>query len=100
MDITTNKENSRLTVGVCGRLDTTSSPDLEKTVTENLSGVTELIFDLAEMSYTSSAGLRVFLKAKKLMGGQGDVKLIHVSEAVMEIFEMTGFTDILTIESA
>lgn len=100
MTITTKKENSTLTILVSGRLDTTSSPELEKTVTENLSGVTALIFDLSEMSYTSSAGLRVFLKSQKLMSSQGEMKLINVSEAVMEIFEMTGFTDILTIEAS
>ena len=100
MNITTKKENGTLTITVSGRLDTVSSPELEKTLTENLSGVTTMIFDLAEMTYTSSAGLRVLLKAQKLMSSLGNMKLIHVPEAVMEILEMTGFTDILTIEAS
>ena len=69
-----------------------------RSVTENLEGVTSLIFDLGLMEYTSSAGLRVFLKAQKMMNRQGKMKLTHVSEAVMEILDITGFTDIMTVE--
>ncbi len=100
MEIATKKENGTLTVTLTGRLDTISSPELEKTLTENIEGAAELVFDLAKLAYTSSAGLRVFLKSKKMMAEQGGVRLINVSEAIMEIFEMTGFIDILTIEAA
>ena len=99
MDITTKKENDVLTISVSGRLDTATAPMLEKAVTEGIDGIRALIFDLAEMSYTSSAGLRIFLKAQKLMARQGEMKLFHVAAPIMEIFEMTGFTDILTIEA-
>ena len=98
MEIKTISENSALTIQVIGRLDTTSAPDLENTVMEKTPGVTDLIFDLENLEYSSSAGLRVFLKAQKLMNRQGTMKMIHVSEPIMEIFEVTGFTDILTIE--
>ncbi len=98
MDIILNKENNVLTIGLVGRLDTVTAPELDKTVTEQLADATSVIFDLEKLTYTSSAGLRVFLKAQKLMNRKGEMKLIHVSESVMEIFEITGFTDILTIE--
>ena len=98
MDIILNKENNVLTIGLVGRLDTVTAPELDETVTEQLADATSVIFDLEKLTYTSSAGLRVFLKAQKLMNRKGEMKLIHVSESVMEIFEITGFTDILTIE--
>ena len=98
MQININKANNEATISIIGRLDTTSAPELEKVVTEPLTGVTSLIFDLGQLEYTSSAGLRVFLQAQKLMNRQGEMKLTHVSEAVMEIFDITGFTDIMTIE--
>ena len=98
MEIVINKENTALTIGIVGRLDTLTSPELDRAVTENLDGVTELVFDLAGMEYTSSAGLRVFLKAQKLMNARGSMKLTNVSGPVMEILEITGFTDIMTIE--
>lgn len=93
-----NQENNTLTISVSGRVDTTTAPEFEKTIFENIDGITELILDLKEMPYTSSAGLRVFLKAQKLMNQQGSMKLINVQSDVMEIFDMTGFSDILTIE--
>ncbi len=98
MNITLNKENGKLTVTVIGRIDTVTAPELEKTIEENAQGVTELIIDLKDMSYTSSAGLRVFLKAQKLMNAQGEMKVINVQSDVNEIFEITGFSDILNIE--
>ena len=98
MEIKTINENSTLTIQLIGRLDTTSAPELENAVIEKTPGVTELIFDLENLEYSSSAGLRVFLKAQKMMNRQGTMKMIHVSEPIMEIFEVTGFTDILTIE--
>ena len=98
MEIKTISENTKLTIQLIGRLDTTSAPELENTVMEKTPGVTDLIFDLEKLEYSSSAGLRVFLKAQKLMNRQGTMTVIHVSEPIMEIFEVTGFTDILTIE--
>ena len=99
MKITTNRENEKLTLVVSGRVDTISAPELEKAITENTDGVTELVLDLADMPYTSSAGLRVLLKAQKLMNAKGSMKLIHVGEDVMEILDMTGFAEIMDIES-
>ena len=98
MQLTHTKEGNRLTVNVSGRVDTTTAPELEKYITDNTDGVTELILDLKEMSYTSSAGLRVLLKAQKLMNKQGSMKVTGVQNDVLEVFDMTGFSDILTIE--
>ncbi|MBE6835457.1 MAG: STAS domain-containing protein [Ruminococcaceae bacterium] len=98
MQITSDKNGSTLTVNVSGRVDTATAPELEKYINENTSDVKELILDLKDMDYTSSAGLRVFLKAQKLMNAQGSMKVKNVQSAVMEIFEMTGFSDILCIE--
>ena len=81
-----------------GRLDTVTAPELEKEVRESLGGVTELVFDLEKLEYVSSAGLRVLLAAQKIMNAQGKMKLCNVSEAIMEIFDVTGFSDILDIE--
>ena len=91
-------EGSKLTVALSGRLDTTTAPELEKSLQESLSGVTELVMDLNALEYISSAGLRVLLSAQKIMMKQGSMTVTHVSETVMEIFEVTGFVDILTIE--
>lgn len=99
MNITMNKNDSVLTVTLQGRLDTTTSPELEKALQENLSGVQEVVFDFVGIEYISSAGLRVLLSAQKRMNAEGgSMKLLHVNETVMEVFEITGFTDILTIE--
>ena len=87
-----------LTVALIGRLDTTTAPDLEKELKASLDGITELTFDLAALEYISSAGLRVLLSAQKTMNRQGTMKLTHVNETIMEIFEVTGFSDILTVE--
>ncbi len=99
MDIVTKKENGALTVSLTGRLDTTTAPELDSAVMEQLAGVDSLVFDLDGLTYTSSAGLRVFLKAQKQMQLQGKMKLINVCEPIMEVFEMTGFTEMMTIES-
>jgi anti-sigma B factor antagonist len=98
MQTTLNKENSKLTITVNGRVDTTTAPELEKVILENLDGVTDFVLDLSDMPYTSSAGLRVILKAQKQMNRQGSMRVINVQSDVMEVFEMTGFSDILTIE--
>lgn len=98
MNITSNKENNKLTICVSGRVDTVTAPKLDEFITENTQGISELVLDLKDMSYTSSSGLRVILKAQKLMNQQGTMKVINVQSDVMEIFDMTGFSDILTIE--
>lgn len=100
MKIATEKENGTLTITLSGKLDTTSAPELEKALTEQADGVTSLVFDLGELSYTSSAGLRVFLKARKMMRSRDDVRLIHTAASVLEVLEMTGFTEIMTVETA
>ena len=87
-----------LTLFLEGRLDTATSPELETVLKESLDGVTELIFDFEKLAYISSAGLRVLLAAQKRMNSQGPMKVVHVAEIIMEIFEVTGFSDILTIE--
>lgn len=83
---------------VSGRLDTTTAPSLETAVTETVTACEHLVLDFAGLEYISSAGLRVILKAQKSMAAKGGMKLMHVNETIMEIFEITGFSDILTIE--
>lgn len=91
-------ENTTLTLSISGRLDTTTAVDLENSLNESLGGITSLILDLADLAYMSSAGLRVILKAQKAMNVQGEMKVTNVNEVIMEVFEITGFADILTIE--
>ena len=98
LNITKNTENTALTLGLEGRLDTATAPQLEGALKDSLDGVTALTLDLEKLEYISSAGLRVLLSAQKRMNRQGEMKLTHVSETIMEIFEVTGFSDILTIE--
>ncbi len=81
-----------------GRLDTVTAPDLEKELKEIMDGLTELILDFENLQYISSAGLRVVLSAQKTMSKQGEMKVPHVNDTIMEVFEVTGFIDILTIE--
>ena len=83
---------------IVGRLDTTTAPELEATIDGCVAGIKELVLDCSELEYVSSAGLRVILKAQKLMNTQGTMKLTHVNETIMEVFDITGFADILTIE--
>lgn len=98
MTITMNHDADTLTLALNGRLDTTTAPQLEKTLQENLAGIHDLTFDFAGVEYISSAGLRVLLSAQKQMNAAaGTMKLIHVNEMVMEVFDITGFADILTI---
>ncbi len=100
MQIEKNKDGSNLEVKLIGRLDTTTSPELEKELGESLAGITRLVFDVSELAYISSAGLRVLLSAQKTMNSQsGSMVIRHASDEIMEIFEVTGFTDILTIEN-
>ena len=98
MTINKYSEGEKLTLAISGRLDTNSSPMLETELRQSVNGVTELIFDFSKVEYISSAGLRVLLAAQKVMNRQGSMKLIGVSVEVMEVFEITGFADILTIE--
>ena len=87
-----------LTLIVSGRLDTQTAPELENELDSVLSGLKELTFDFANLEYVSSAGLRVILKAQKAMNTQGSMKLTGVNDSIMEVFDITGFLDILTIE--
>ena len=98
--MTINKipDGEKLTVAITGRLDTNSSPKLEAELRQSVDGVTELVFDFSEVEYISSAGLRVLLAAQKVMNRKGSMKLVGVSDEIQEVFEITGFSDILTIE--
>ena len=98
MKIEKTQAGSELTIALEGRLDTTTAPQLEAELKSSLDGVTALTFDFANLEYISSAGLRVLLSAQKIMNRQGEMKVIHVGDSILEIFEVTGFTDILTIE--
>lgn len=95
MNIQKTLSGAALTVALEGRLDTTTAPKLEE---ELRGGITRLVFDVAKLEYISSAGLRVLLAMQKLMNRQGAMLLRNVNEAVMEVFEVTGFSDILRIE--
>lgn len=98
MQVSVNKENGILTISVSGRMDTVSAPQLDEAIKTNIEGADQLVLDLSEMSYTSSAGLRVLLVAHKLMSAKGGMKVTGVTESVMEVLEITGFSDILDIE--
>ena len=98
LNIEKKNEGSKLELVLTGRLDTTTAPDLEKELKASLDGVDKLVFDMASLEYISSAGLRVLLSAQKIMNKQGTMKVLHVNETIMEIFEVTGFSDILVIE--
>ena len=87
-----------ITLKIIGRLDTTTAPELEATVDGCIAGLKDLVMDCSELEYVSSAGLRVILKAQKLMNAQGTMKVMNVNETIMEVFEITGFADILNIE--
>lgn len=97
MDIIRTKNGSALTLALAGRLETTTAPALDQAIKEELHGVTELTFDFAGLEYISSAGLRVLLAAQKVMNKQGAMQIVNANEIVKEIFDITGFTDILTV---
>ena len=97
MNITKSLNGSALTIALEGRLDTTTSPALETELHDSLDGITSLTFDFDKLEYISSAGLRVLLSAQKTMNKQGEMIICHVNESIQEIFDITGFTDILTI---
>ena len=87
-----------VTLIVSGRLDTQTAPELEKELDASFAGLKDLTFDMTNLEYISSAGLRVILKAQKVMNAQGSMKLTGVNDSIMEVFDITGFLDILTIE--
>ncbi len=97
LNITKTTENGKAAFDLEGRLDTVTAPELEKELKASLDGITELTMDFGKLEYISSAGLRVLLSAQKAMNKQGEMKLMNVNETIMEIFEVTGFSDILTI---
>ena len=99
MTITKTAENGTLRIALEGRLDTNTAPQLEAELKTSLSGITELELDFSGLEYISSAGLRVLLAAQKVMNKQGKMTIHHVNETIHEVFEVTGFIDILTIEA-
>ena len=99
MDINKVLEEDKLTIKLGGRLDTNTAPELEKELKKDLPNVTELVLDFEELKYISSAGLRVVLATQKTMNKQGNMAIENVNDLIMEIFEVTGFVDILTINS-
>ncbi|NCB34068.1 MAG: anti-sigma factor antagonist [Erysipelotrichia bacterium] len=98
MDIKKTSEDSSLTLEIIGRIDTVTAPQLEESLKENLGGMTELILDFTKVEYISSAGLRVLLSTQKRMNTQGNMIIRNINDTVREVFEVTGFTDILTIQ--
>ena len=98
MTIQKTLNGTELTINLIGRLDTTTAPQLEAELKQNISGVEKLVLNFAALEYLSSAGLRVLLAAQKVMNKQGEMIIRNVNETIAEIFEVTGFSDILTIE--
>ena len=98
MNIEQMKDGKALVLALAGRLDTMTAPELEAVLKDALAGVEELTFDFEKLDYISSAGLRVLLSAQKTMNRQGSMKVIHANEMIREIFDVTGFADILTVE--
>ena len=98
MTIDIKKNTDETIIEIVGRLDTITAPALEKTINEDIGDTKNLVLDLKGMEYISSAGLRVILGAQKKMQKLGSMKVINVSESVMDVFSMTGFADILVIE--
>ena len=97
MTITKSAADGTMYIALDGRLDTSTAPQLEGELKASLPGITELTLDFSGLDYLSSAGLRVLLAAQKTMNGQGKMTICHVNEAIMEVFELTGFVDILNI---
>lgn len=97
MKIDLLKDGNKLTIMLEGRLDSFTAPELEAVVDENLRNVSELVLDMEALEYISSAGLRVILKAQKIMNSRGEMTVVHVNDVIMEVFDITGFVDILTI---
>lgn len=98
MNIVKNTEGKVLNIALEGRLDTTTAPQLEAELKQSIADNTELIFDFEKLEYLSSAGLRILLAAQKVMNKQGKMVIRNVNDVISEVFEVTGFVDILTIE--
>ena len=98
MQINKVKADSTLTLALAGRLDTNTAPALEAELNDNLDGVTELVLDFTDLEYISSAGLRVILSAQKTMNAKGKMVIKNVCADIMDVFDITGFSDILTFE--
>lgn len=97
MTINKNMEGTKLEILLEGRLDTSTSPMLEAELKQSMDGITELIFNFEKLEYISSAGLRILLAAQKVMNKQGSMVVKNVNEVISEVFDVTGFSDILTI---
>lgn len=100
MKITKTQNGNSLYLALEGRLDTNTAPELEASIKGSIDGAEELTINMEALDYLSSAGLRVLLGAQKIMNKQGSMRVTHVNDTIMEIFEVTGFADILTIEKA
>ena len=98
MEIISKKEENKVTMEIVGWLDTQTAPELEEALSNLDDSTTSLVFDFAKLEYISSAGLRVILKMQKFMNVKGTMKLIHVSDIIQDVFDITGFADILSIE--
>ncbi len=98
MKITKNMNGTELTIALEGRLDTTTAPELEQALKDSMDGANTLTLDFGKLDYISSAGLRVLLSAHKAMSKKGGMKVTHVNEMVSEVFDVTGFADMLNIE--
>ena len=99
MNVTTNTEGTKLTIALEGKLGTTSAPEFEKALKNNIDGITELVFDFEKLEYMASAGLRVLLSAAKVMKKQGSMKIINVTNPVMDVFTFTGMADVMDIQA-
>ena len=98
MTITKKQNGTSLEIALEGRLDTMTAPELEAELSKSLNGISDLTLDFSALEYISSAGLRVLLSSHKAMMSKGGMKIVHVNDVVQEVFEVTGFSDILTIE--
>jgi anti-sigma B factor antagonist len=98
MTINKKEDGTVLTLELDGRLDTTTAPQLEAVLKSSINGISKLVFDFSALDYLSSAGLRVLLSAQKVMNRQGEMAVCNVNDTIMEVFEVTGFVDILTIQ--
>lgn len=98
MTISKEKKDDKFLITLDGRLDTVTAPQFEDVITNELENISQLVLDFEKLEYISSAGLRVILSAQKIMNRQGKMKIINVNKNVMEVFEITGFLDILDIE--
>lgn len=97
MEIIKEKDNGKLSITLEGRLDTTTAPSLESELSSEFDSITDLTFDFEKLEYISSAGLRVLLTSQKIMSKKGSMAIKNVNQEIMDVFDMTGFSDILTI---